>query len=101
MAWVVEDDTEAAAAPAMTTDRAKMRMASFMMSSPFIDFISTGVGLPVLLDGSPKQSSLSPLFSKVLQVFSNLGDDYHLFLGNRQAVTVGGCRERLRFDLSA
>jgi hypothetical protein len=32
---VVEEETEAAAAPAITMDRAKMRKASFMMSNPF------------------------------------------------------------------
>jgi len=30
--WVVEEETEAAAAPAMTTKSAKIRTASFMMS---------------------------------------------------------------------
>jgi len=33
-----EEETEAAAAPAITTERAKMRTTSFMMSNPFIDF---------------------------------------------------------------
>jgi len=34
MACVVEDETEAAAAPAKTTARAKTRIASFMVSNP-------------------------------------------------------------------
>jgi hypothetical protein len=33
-----EEEKEAAAAPAITTDRAKMRTTSFMMSNPFIGF---------------------------------------------------------------
>ena len=34
MACVVEDETVAAAAPVKTTDRAKIRMASFMIGNP-------------------------------------------------------------------
>jgi hypothetical protein len=49
MERVVEEETEAAAAPAMTTDRAKMRTASFMRSNSLISLESMGAVLPTLL----------------------------------------------------
>jgi hypothetical protein len=39
IAWVEEEESEAAAAPAITTDNAKMRTASFMMSYSFRNLV--------------------------------------------------------------
>jgi hypothetical protein len=49
IAWVEEEESEAAAAPAITTDNAKMRTASFMMSNSFKDFVWAGIWTPALL----------------------------------------------------
>ena len=43
-ACVVDDDMEAAAAPARTTDRAKMRTTSFIKGYPSEGFLLTQVG---------------------------------------------------------
>jgi hypothetical protein len=40
---VAEEESEAAAAPAITTDNAKMRTASFMMSNSFRNFVRAGI----------------------------------------------------------
>jgi hypothetical protein len=47
-AWVEEDDTEAAAAPATTTERAKMRTMVFMSGKPLINFGLIGNGVSAL-----------------------------------------------------
>jgi hypothetical protein len=43
-AWVVDEESVAAAAPAITTDKAKMRTASFIFSYPSERFLLTQDG---------------------------------------------------------
>jgi hypothetical protein len=46
MGWVEEEEREAAAAPAMTRDSAKMRTASFMVSNSFRKSVRGGKSSP-------------------------------------------------------
>ena len=74
---------EAAAAPAITTERAKMRTASFMMSNPSYDFGWTGSAFPVLRNVIASHRGKMVFFSGFAHVL-HTSEYYLLNFGNPQ-----------------